>query len=94
MQIVDPHIGDGGEDEGGGAAYAFVVEGVILDTDLPDSLNFPGLVNGVLQGGGVGADTLGRGEMFAVLFCVGVCRVYDVPEVVFCAGLALARLEY
>ena len=37
-QLVDPHIVDDVEDEGGGAADTIVVEGLILDVDFPDSL--------------------------------------------------------
>ena len=47
-QLADPHVFDNGEDEGGSAADACVVEGIILDADLLDGLKFMGLVDGFL----------------------------------------------
>ena len=46
-QLAEPHIVSNGEDEGRGSADACDVEGVILDMDLPDSLYFLGLVDGI-----------------------------------------------
>ena len=92
-QIVDPHVINNGEDEGGGVADARVTEGVILNAYFPDGLKFLGLVNVVLQDGGIGANVLGRGKSLAIICCVGVRRGDDSPEVVFCMGLVVACLE-
>ena len=48
-QLADPHIVDDGEDEGGGAAGARVVEDVILNSDFCEGLKFWGLIYGILQ---------------------------------------------
>ena len=34
--LTDPHVINDNEDEGGGDGNAFVVEGAILDSNLPD----------------------------------------------------------
>ena len=91
-QLVYPHVFNNGEDEVGGAADVCVVEGVILDTDLPDGPKFPGMVDGFQRYGGVGANVLGRGKSITILCCIGVHWGYDAPYVVFSVGLDVSRL--
>ena len=91
--LADPHAVDDGEDEGGGAVDVRVKEGITLNSDYPDSLEFSCLVYVVLQYGGIGANLLGRGKILAVLCSVGVCRGDDYTEVMFFMGLVVARLE-
>ena len=71
-QLVDPHVVDNDKDEGGGAAYNRVKEGVILNAYFPDSLEFSGLVDGVLGDGRIGVNGLRCGKSFSILPCVGV----------------------
>ena len=66
---------------------ASVVEGIILNADLPDDLSILVLVFGVLQDGGIGANTLGRGERLTVLSGVGGLGRNYAPEVVLFMGL-------
>ena len=70
--FVEPHVVKDVEDEGGGAADARVVEGVILNSYFPDGLKFLGLVYGVLQDGGVGEFLPRHSKILAVLCYVGV----------------------
>ena len=74
-QLADSHVVDDKEDESGFTADARVVEGVILDSDFPDSLKFLALVYVILIGRGIGADSLGNGKSLAVLCSVDVCGV-------------------
>ena len=69
---------------------AHVVEGVVLYSDFPDSLEFSVLV---LQDGSIGANTRRRGKCLSVLCCIGVGRVDDAPEFVLGMGLVVSRLE-
>ena len=47
-QLMDPRVVNDGKYKDGAATYARVVEGVIIDANFPDGLEFLGLVNGIL----------------------------------------------